>query len=288
MTKPHRTKVAGFTIVELLIAATLTVLIVVMLGTMFGSLTKTTSGANQRIDAFREARAALHMIEKDFSGVVTAKPTAYFAIENDASTGSGSEARHLYGLISTKNSPAAGGAAGTGDMCAVGYYCGWQAYTDPATGQQFGEYRILRYFRDSVATFGLVKNAGAYGSMSALYKTQLSGIDEVLATNCWNLMVTAYDSAGNIIIPKPHLGGETTTAPYVCNPSASTTTLLPAAIEVSFKAMSRDAARTAIANGAIPEVWMAMDERGASQSNIEKYKRLIAPHVYQFRTRIKL
>src|SRR5437762_11921853 len=44
----------GFTLAELLIAAAITVVIVVLLGTMLGSLTNTASRSNQRIDAFRE------------------------------------------------------------------------------------------------------------------------------------------------------------------------------------------------------------------------------------------
>src|SRR6476620_10188648 len=60
----------AFTIVELLIATAITALIVVLLGTMFGSLTSTTSRANQRIDSFRDARAALQMMERDLANLV--------------------------------------------------------------------------------------------------------------------------------------------------------------------------------------------------------------------------
>src|SRR5437762_3412776 len=59
----------GFTLAELLIATGITAIIVVLLGTMLGSLLNTASRANQRIDAFREARAALQMMERDFSNL---------------------------------------------------------------------------------------------------------------------------------------------------------------------------------------------------------------------------
>ena len=55
----------GFTLVELLIAAAITVVIVVMLGLMLGSLMSSASHASQRVDAFRDARAALQMMERD-------------------------------------------------------------------------------------------------------------------------------------------------------------------------------------------------------------------------------
>src|SRR5437762_11369590 len=73
----HRKHHDAFTIVELLIASTITVVIVVMLGTMFGSITKTISRAGQRTDAFRDARAALRMIERDLRGLVHATSAAY-------------------------------------------------------------------------------------------------------------------------------------------------------------------------------------------------------------------
>src|ERR1700730_17403170 len=103
---------SGFTILELLIAAAITSVIVVMLGMMFGSLSSTTSHASERIDAFRDARAAIHVIERDLSHLVLPRPaggqaTAYFAINSDTSNTSGSYARHVYALTSTQNNSTA-------------------------------------------------------------------------------------------------------------------------------------------------------------------------------------
>ena len=56
---------SGFTILELLIACTITIVIVVLLGAAFGSLAKISSRTNNSIDAFRDARAAIHMMERD-------------------------------------------------------------------------------------------------------------------------------------------------------------------------------------------------------------------------------
>src|SRR5438270_4981730 len=60
----------AFTIVEMLIASAITLGMVVLLGTIFGSITRTASRANQRTDSFRDARAALQMIQRDLSGLV--------------------------------------------------------------------------------------------------------------------------------------------------------------------------------------------------------------------------
>src|SRR5438067_12300438 len=107
----------AFTMAELLIATGITAIIVVLFGTMLGSLLNTASRANQRIDAFREARAALQMMERDLSNLVptqwnpdpftnpspvTTPPVkrtgAYFALKHlytDPAVGN----QHIYGLV---------------------------------------------------------------------------------------------------------------------------------------------------------------------------------------------
>src|SRR5436189_4184743 len=60
----------GFTLAELLIATAISVVIVVMLGWMLSSLMSSATHATQRVDAFRDARAALQMIERDLSNLV--------------------------------------------------------------------------------------------------------------------------------------------------------------------------------------------------------------------------
>jgi len=252
----------GFTLVELLIAAVITVVIVVMLGTMLGSLLNTASRANQRIDAFREARAALQMIERDFSNLVPTqwtptpspitRPAAYFALENiytDPAVGN----QQIYGLVAVK---AAGSPTpSVGDVCAVGYYCRWEG----------NRYTLRRFFRDSAHTFGVLQNAASYAADSVLYDLNAADArNDVVAAYVWNFKVAIYDASGNL----------QTTYPYICDQSATTPTLLPAAIEISFNAMSSQAARTVMSVSSSPADWMNMNVN------------LVNPHTYQFRTRI--
>src|SRR2546421_1463567 len=67
---PERRRSGAFTLAELLIATGITVIIVVMLGLMLTSLLSTASPATERVDAFRDARAALQMIERDLRNLV--------------------------------------------------------------------------------------------------------------------------------------------------------------------------------------------------------------------------
>ena len=252
----------GFTLVELLIATGITVAMVLMLGLMLSSLMSTASHATQRVDAFRDARAALQVMQRDLRNLVRTQwttptqpqtlPTAYFALDNryaDPSTASNHN-QQLYALVSAKTT------ASSGDVCAVGYYCRWD--------DQLHAYTLRRFFRDSAATFTVMQGAGSYAADFVLYVPGAS--DAVLAAYVWNLKIKMYDSGGAVI----------NTYPYICDPNATTPNTLPAAIEISFNAMSPQAARAVMSVTSDPSVWMNMDAN------------LVKPHAYQFRSRINL
>jgi type II secretory pathway pseudopilin PulG len=252
--------IRGFTLVELLIATGITVAMVLMLGWMLSSLMSTASHATQRVDAFRDARAALQVMERDLRNLVRTQwttptqpqtlPTAYFALDNIYNTDPVAGNQQLYALVSAKTT------ASSGDVCAVGYYCRWD--------DQLHAYTLRRFFRDSAATFTAMQGAGSYAADSRLYVPGVS--DAVLAAYVWNLKITMYDSGGAVI----------NTYPYICDPDATTPKTLPAAIGISFNAMSPQAARAVMSVTSDPNVWMNMDAN------------LVKPHAYQFRSRINL
>ena len=248
----------GFTLVELLIATGITVAIVLMLGLMLSSLMSTASHATQRVDAFRDARAALQVMQRDLRNLVRTQwttptqpqtlPTAYFALDNIYTADPVAGNQQLYALVSAKTT------ASSGDVCAVGYYCRWD--------DQLHAYTLRRFFRQfSLAD---MQAWGSYAADSVLYVPGAS--DAVLAAYVWNLKITMYDSGGAVI----------NTYPYICDPDATTPKTLPAAIEISFNAMSPQAARTVMSVTSDPSVWINMDAN------------LVKPHAYQFRSRINL
>ena len=266
----QRERVSAFTLVELLIATGITVAMVLMLGLMLGSLMSSASHATERVDAFRDARAALQVMERDLRNLVRTQwqwdPSlqrlkqvtllaAYFAADNlysDPAAGN----QQFYALVADQTT------ASPGDVCAVGYYCRWDG--------QLHAYSLRRFFRGSTDTRGVMliaQNTG-YAADSALYTPVLS--DPVLAAYVWNFKITMYDAAGTVI----------NTYPYICDtlPAAPPPIPkpLPAAIEISFNAMSPQAARTVMSVTSDPSVWMNMDPN------------LVAPHTYQFRSRINL
>jgi hypothetical protein len=268
---------------ELLIATGITVLIVVMLGWMLGSLMSSATHTTQRVDAFRDARAALQMMERDLSNLIRTQwtpdpfssptptpgtaqpltvPTAYFALDNTLYADPAAGNQQLYALVAAKTT------ASSGDVCAVGYYCRW----DTDQNGSRGRYTLRRFFR--ALTLSDMQGFGTYAGESVLYTPGLS--DPVLAANVWNLKITMYDSGGAVI----------TQNSYICDPNASTPNPLPAAIEISFNAMSPDAARTVMSISNVT----AADWMNAAlvpiPSPTPNYQGLILPHTYQFRTRI--
>jgi hypothetical protein len=138
---------------------------------------------------------------------------------------------------------------------------------------------LCRYFRDSASTFPAIQSlVSTYVPVATLYAP--SGSDEVLAAYVWNFNVTLYDTTGKVINAyDPTTRTVTGPYPYICDPDAITINALPAAIEVSFNAMSPQAARTVMSVTQDPNDWM---------STTTNYQRLILPHMYQFRTRINL
>jgi hypothetical protein len=280
----QRERVSAFTLAELLIATSITASMVLMLGWMLGALMGVASHANARVDAFRDARAALQMIERDLRNLVRTQwnpdpfanqtlapcavsavsttrvtlPAAYFALDSsrytDPATIPNNQNQQLYALVADRTSGA------SGDVCAVGYYCRWD--------DQLHAYSLRRFFRNSASTFTAMQGAGSYAGGSVLYTPGSS--DAVLAAYVWNLKITLYDAAGT----------QTNPTTCICDVSATSPSQLPASIEISFNAMSPQAARTVMSVSSSPNDWM--------DTNAPNYQRLIAPHVYQFRSRINL
>ncbi len=258
-----RHALSAFTIVEVLLASAITVLIVVMLGTMFGSLTSTTTRSNQQIDAFRDARAALQLMQRDVAGLVrTPGKAPYFAIDErfqDENTNPRNQ--QLYLLSAIKDTAGGPPPPYRGDLCAVGYYCKWEN----------GHYTLRRYFAPSFETFNAFQTSGpGFVPLTAIYKPDTASAgDDLLAAYAWNLQLAIFDKTGAAV-----------TSPLIYDESAAASAPLPAYVEVSFNAMSPQAARTAIAVGATASDWM--------DSTTSNHQRLIAPHKYLFRTRIHL
>ncbi len=272
--RPPLRRRCAFTLVELLVSVSITILIVVALGTMFTSIGATASRANQRTDAFRDARAALQMMTRDLSNVVRTQwdpdpftnpppptqpaprtlPVAYLSLRNLYNDPVATN-QQAYGLIAIKN-------VSPGDLCAVGYYCSWDGKA----------YSLRRFFRNAADTYTTLAGQSTYVPDNVLFKPAPTGnnADDILAQYVFNMRTIAYDRTGAPM-----------TYPYTCDASGASAAVPPAVLEISFSAISPQAARTVIAVSTSPNDW---DPAG----NSSIYRTLIKPNAYQFRTRIEL
>ena len=196
--------VGAFTLMELLIAISITALIVVLLSQVFTAAAGQWQAADQRIDSFRDARAALQVMTRDLGLANLSGDAQMLTLSNYDS--SGTYAKEAFAISPIANS-------GKSDLCAVGYYLAWDA--------KVRAYRLKRLFNDSDATAATLANASP--DFTALF-TKNAAKEEDVATYAWDLRF-APGTLANVEAPN-------------ANPSTKWQWL-----EVRFKAMSAAAAR---------------------------------------------
>lgn len=284
----------GFTLVEVLTAAAVSLILTFTVLRIFISLSSSTSQADQRIDAHREARAALNLMQRDLANLVVAPGSGpYLALYDrsygyPASAGSDRGGEEIYFLHTRREStPAVSGPTPTpgpnlGDVSAVGYYCAWSASK--------GAFELRRYLRGQQDTYTALrdsynnsKSAGdtpALARLKDLYSPDKAN-DDVLASYVWDLRIRALAADGSEV----QFGGKS--YPLAWNekdfqpPAAS-----PVTIEISFKALSPLAAGRLKALKLEPKDWMG--SRDPIISETSKYSLHVRPLVYEFRTSYRI
>ena len=202
----------SFTLIELMCACTLLSVILLMMVGMQDQMSKAWSNSNRRMDATREARAALRMMSSDLGNLYFRTNTwgstmAYnpsrspipMAILNDdarattlpitnAQTGSVA----IFALVQRQSSVPNPNAV-FDEFCAVGYYIGSGEDVD-VNGFKRTNYNLYRYFRTgaqltpALITYLQAKNPRA--SVADIFSPSTN--DEILARNACNLQVTVY------------------------------------------------------------------------------------------------
>lgn len=208
--------------------------ILIVLIQMVDATSNAWSAGTRRVDAFREARAALHIIERDLAGLKTdwyqpadlTNPEQFKsnlrglpivlddADEIDGLTLQGMPKPRTQALFFLSTSADLGTSpsqrtAADGDLCTVGYYVAFA--NDGASGRKV--YKLYRYFKPSRTTFNRVYSylkKSAEGETTVTQEnflidnpgTDPKGADdhEPLAFNVTDFTIKAYyyDQAGKI------------------------------------------------------------------------------------------
>jgi prepilin-type N-terminal cleavage/methylation domain-containing protein len=160
----------GFTLAELLIAVAITVIIVGMLGRVLIATTTVYSTADQRMDAFRDAKAAIQLMTTDLSRADINGDPGMLNLAKYSSDGT--YATEAYAVTPIKNK-------GKSTLCAVGYYLDWNGTSKT--------YSLRRFFKDSDTTIvSLAKTPPEY---SVLYDRTKGTSPETIASYVWDLQL---------------------------------------------------------------------------------------------------
>jgi len=191
--------------------------LILLLFSVVDGATRVWNRSEQRVDAFREARAALSLIARDLQSIVPAPDTApvdgvadfkcIFINPDPAGTVDvtfAGVASDTFGdrLFFMTAQPAGSQPPGArSDVCLAGYYLDYTAAPSNAMAGSPRTFKLYRHFRDSDAAFQNIKNYSASPQVTASLMQAASSSDEVLARNVVDFRVRAYDAALTPIVP---------------------------------------------------------------------------------------
>lgn len=239
----------GFTLLEILAAATILSILMLILFSFFEQTTRAWQGSEKKIDAYREARAALYFLARDLQSMVVDDRLPLVWNQNWVGiSGSLAPAAHADRIFFISRQPAGAQESGKnrGELCAVGYYLAYSPDLRLANDDLGrASYKLHRYFyssddtwSDNVAdpstgTLGIypllraLQEGPMGGSQRAqkLYRTAVGTAngDEVIARNVMDFFVTPMDENGQELAPWPE-------------------TKEPAVIDIELTALSYDTA----------------------------------------------
>lgn len=261
----------GFTLIEILISTAIVVFLVAILAQILSATQGIWRNSEARTDPFRDARAAMELMSRELAVVVTHDKAPVLALENVYSQSGDADGpvhnQQAYALVPKRNVDTNNPAVNSSDLCAVGFYCTWD--------NSRHAYVLRRHFFASDATFTRLQGAGLPGgpgpiNPATVYAPSSPAVlpaqDEDVAAYVWDLKIVPYEFSAGALAPR--------TYPVTYNST------LPQFIEISFKAMSPQAARQLTTQGIGTGVWF--------DSASPVYRNQILPHMHQFSTRIKL
>ncbi len=191
----------AFSLIELMVAMSILVVLIVILMGMVDGATKLWKINENRVDSYREARAAINLMAADINSMIVSTNRAFFSLDRAEKLPSTAlpvgEANNIFFLTAqakaaqdTNSKPTASKPANASDACVVGYFLGYDKIT---SGSPENSRNIYRYFLSSGETH---KNIKAGVLLSDTLTTTPSSSSptgsEVLARNVTDFKLHAY------------------------------------------------------------------------------------------------
>lgn len=179
----------AFTLLELLVAMALLTILVVMLMSMVDNATKLWRSNENRVESYREARAALNLMVNDLKSIYASTNAALFQTNASAAFEAVGGEGQIFFISALPQS--AQDTNSRSDLCEVGYFLKYGRSS--LSSARESTLSLYRYFRESNQTFSnLVNNAGCF--------THSTTSVELLARNIPHFKATYYsvDSNGSV------------------------------------------------------------------------------------------
>lgn len=209
----HGASFRAFTLLELLVAISVLSILIVVLMNVVGSATSLWRGSENRVESYREARAALQVMAADFECIFATTNTNHFVTElsgMDASTLTNGHAGFLACLPVTAQA-----TNSKSEICAVAFFAAYGPKSPIAGTNGLQGWNLYRYFLESNETFSRLNDKTALFTSVNPTNTNC----EILARNILDLKITPLvaltNSAGIItnfsanwdptLNPLPHL-----------------------------------------------------------------------------------
>ena len=216
-------KSSAFSLLELLVAVSvLSILLVVLLNIVQGATSLWRTSEN-KVEAYREARAALQVISSDLRNILPSTNFAFFRtnLTNTPNIG------FLTTLpLSSQN------ATSLGDVCTVGYFLKYDNKSSVAGASGRQSYNLYRYFLDSNDTFAKLRT-----SAPTVLEFDSNFPPEILARNLVSFNATYF----------------VTNSSGLTNWTQSLTTPMPQVVEIKITAVNNERTMRFGARGASSE-----------------------------------
>lgn len=190
-------KIRAFSLIELMVSmAILTVLIVVLMSMVDGA-TRLWRHSENRVDSYREARAAINMIADDMNSVLISTNTIFFLLDyNDKLPSTASTAPTASSIFFLSAQPkesqetSLAPPQNSSDLCLIGYFL---AYDKVTSGSPAPSLNIYRYFVSSGKAFETIQQQKLLAETLSTAPTaaSLTGA-EVLARNVSSFKIRAF------------------------------------------------------------------------------------------------
>lgn len=176
-------KSPAFSLLELLVAVSvLSILLVILLNIVQGA-TSLWRGSENKVEAYREARAALQVMSSDLKSILPTTNTDFFRT-NLTSYPSPTNLTFLAALpISSQDT-----TSSKSDICAVGYFVAYDNKSPVAGNNGRQSYNLYRYFVESNETFANL-TANPTAALTASLDTDHF---EILARNVVDFQITYF------------------------------------------------------------------------------------------------